>query len=99
MKAFFKLAKVHLRFDLASLLTYSTLVDTPLELNEVDIVDDPTLYPKLGSSLIYVIITCSDIFFVVHIVSKFIYLLGSSKRDLFFSTDSSLNLQVYGGAD
>ncbi|RDX82532.1 hypothetical protein CR513_36657, partial [Mucuna pruriens] len=72
-------------------LTNSTPVDTPLEVNEGDILDDHTLYRKLVGSLIYVTITHLDISFVVHTVSK--YLLGTSTCGLFFPTNSSLNLQ------
>ncbi|RDX63921.1 putative mitochondrial protein, partial [Mucuna pruriens] len=96
-------------------LTNSTLVDPPVKINKGDILDDPTLYCKLVSSLIYVTITCLDIYFAIHTISKFMqsprhfhfsvvqrivrYLLGTSKHGLFVPIDSSLNLQAYSDAN
>ncbi|RDX81438.1 putative mitochondrial protein, partial [Mucuna pruriens] len=66
-----------------------------------DILDDPTLYCKLVGKLIYVTITRPNISFVVHtIIQRIIrFLLGSSKHDLFFPTNSSLNFQAYNNVD
>ncbi|RDX70851.1 putative mitochondrial protein, partial [Mucuna pruriens] len=68
-------------------LTNFTLIDTSLEVNESDILDDPTLYRKLVGSLVYVTITHPDISFAIHI------------RGLFFPTNSSLNFHAYSDAD
>ncbi|RDY03717.1 hypothetical protein CR513_12666, partial [Mucuna pruriens] len=79
--------------------------ETPIEVNvkyrqeEGNILNDHTLYRKLVGSLIYVTITCPHISFVVHTVSKFIYLLDSSKHGLFIPTDSSINIQSYSDVD
>jgi hypothetical protein len=95
-------------------LTNTTSIDTPMELNmkyhrdEGELLDDPTTYQKLVGSLIYLTITRPNIFYVVHIVSKFMqaprhlhlsivhriirYILGTPSRGLFFLTGSSLQL-------
>ncbi|XP_020201875.1 uncharacterized protein LOC109787730 [Cajanus cajan] len=83
--------------------------------HEGELLDDPTQYRKLVGSLIYVTITRPDISFVVHTVSKFMqsprhfhfsavqriikYILGTSRRGLFFPKNSSLQLQAYSDAD
>lgn len=83
--------------------------------DEGDLLEDPTLYRKLVGSLIYLTTTRPDISFAVHTVSKFMqsprhlhlsavhriirYLIGTSKRGLFFPTGSSLQLQAYSDAD
>ena len=52
-------------------------VDTPMEVNvkyrkdEVDLLDDPTLYWRLVGSLIYLTTTQPDISYVVHQVIQF----------------------------
>ncbi|RDX64444.1 Copia protein, partial [Mucuna pruriens] len=84
-------------------LTNSTLVDTPLKVNvkyrrdENDIFYDLTLYCKLIGSVIYLTITCSDVSFVVHTVSKFM----QSSRYFHFSVvlDISLAPQTYSDVD
>ncbi|XP_020203929.1 uncharacterized protein LOC109789404 [Cajanus cajan] len=83
--------------------------------HEGELLDDPTQYRKLVGSLIYVTITRPDISFAVHTVSKFMqsprhfhfsavqriikYLLGTSRRGLFFPKNSPLQLQAYSDAD
>ncbi|XP_047161113.1 uncharacterized mitochondrial protein AtMg00810-like [Vigna umbellata] len=83
--------------------------------HEGELLDDPSQYRKLLGSLIYVTITRPDISFAVHTVSKFMqspqhfhfsvvqrilkYLLGTSSRGLFFSGNSSLQLQAYSDDD
>jgi transposase InsO family protein len=83
--------------------------------DEGELLDDPTLYRKLVGSLIYVTITRPDISFAVHTVSRFMqaprhlhfsavqriikYLLGTSRRGLFFPNNSTLQLQAYSDAD
>ncbi|RDX72364.1 putative mitochondrial protein, partial [Mucuna pruriens] len=101
-------------------LTNSTLVDS-LEVNvkyrreESDILDDPTQYYKLVSSLIYVTITRLDISFVVHTISKFMqfsrhfhfsaiqriirYLLGSLTDTDWATIQTQGNLMLAGKQD
>lgn len=83
--------------------------------DEGELLSDPFLYRQLVGSLIYLTITRPDISYAVHIVSKFMqsprhlhlaavrriirYLIGSSTRGLFFSTQSGIHLTAYSDAD
>jgi hypothetical protein len=59
-------------------LTDNKTVDTPIEVNikysssDVLLLSDPTLYYTIIGSLIYFIITCLDIAYVIHVVSQFV---------------------------
>jgi hypothetical protein len=101
-------------------LTDHHSVDTPMELHTrlraTDGVplEDPTRYRHLVGSLIYLGITCPDIFYAAHILSQFMstptsvhynhllrvlrYLRGTIDRRLFFSSSSSLQLHAYSDA-
>ena len=58
-------------------ITDSKIVDTPIEYNcrlnshDGGSLFDATLYRQLVGSLIYLIVTCPDIFYAVHVVSQF----------------------------
>ena len=96
-------------------------VDTPLETNAqyspTDGVplSDPNLYRTVVGSLVYLIVTHSDIAHVVHVVSQFVtaptsvhwgavlrilrYLRGTQFQTLLFPSTSSLELRAYSDAD
>ena len=102
-------------------ITDSKIVDTPIEYNchlnsqDGEPLSDATLNRQLVRSLIYLIVTHSDISYAVHVVSQFMaalrsphyatvlgilrYLKGTIFDGLHFSSHSSLNLQAYSDAD
>ena len=59
-------------------LTDSKIVDTPIELNahltpsEGKPLSNPSLYRQLVYSLVYLTVTCPDIFYVIHQVSQYL---------------------------
>ena len=59
-------------------ITDSKIVDTPIEYNcrlnsyDVESLSDVTIYRQLVGSLIYLIVTRPNIFYVVHVVNQFI---------------------------
>jgi hypothetical protein len=79
-----------------------------------DPLPDPTRYRHLVGSLVYLVVTCPDISYLVHILSQFVsapttvhyshllrvlrYLHGTITRCLFFPRSSSLQLQCYSDA-
>ena len=83
--------------------------------DEGDLLDEPTLYRRLVGSLIYLTTTQPYISYAVHQVSQFMsspqhlhlaavrriirYLRGSPTRELFFPTNTSLQLVAYSDAD
>ena len=94
---------------------------TPIECNcrlnshDSESLSEATLYRQLVGSLIYLIVTHSDISYAVHVVSHFMaaprsphcavvlkilrYLKGTIFDGLHFSSHSSLTLQAYSNAD
>ena len=102
-------------------ITDSKIVDTPIEYNyrlnshDGKSLSDATLYRQLAGSLIYLIVTHSDISYAVHVVSQFMdapksphyavvfRILRYLKRTIFdslhFSSHSSLTLQAYSDTD
>jgi hypothetical protein len=67
---------------------------------------DATLYTQLVESLIYLIVTRSNLAYAVHLVSQFMipprsvgYLRGTLFHGLHLSSYSSLDLHVYSDAD
>ena len=58
-------------------ITYSKIVDTPIEYNcrlnshDVESLSDATLYRQFVRSLIYLTVTRPDISYAVHVVSQF----------------------------
>ena len=117
------LTQVKYTFDLISRasITNSKIVDTPIEYNchlnshDGESLSDATLYRQLVGSLIYLIVTRPNIFYVVHVASQFMaaprsphyavvlkilrYLKGTIFDGLHFSSHSSLALQAYSDAD
>ena len=99
----------------------SKIVDTPIKYNchlnshDSEPLSDTTLYRQLIGSLIYLIVTCPDISYAVHVVSQFMaaprsphyadvlrifqYLKGTIFGGLHFSSYYSLTLQAYLDAD
>ena len=92
----------------------SKIVDTPIEYNcrlnshDGESLSEATLYRQLVGSLIYLIVTCPDISYTVHVVNQFMaalrslhyaavlrilrYLKGIIFDGLHFSSHSSLTL-------
>ncbi|XP_028067321.1 uncharacterized protein LOC114270122 [Camellia sinensis] len=102
-------------------LTDTKLFDTPIELNiklnTTDGVppDDLTLYRELMDCLVYLIVTCPNLAYAVHVVSQFVstprsshwaallrilrYLCSTIFQGLLFSFTSSLDLVTDADAD
>ena len=102
-------------------LTDSKTVDTPIELNahltplRGKPLSNPSLYRRLVGSLVYLIVTCPDISYVVHQVSQYLfvsrlthyavvlrilrYLKGTFFHGFFYSTQSSLVLCAFSDVD
>jgi hypothetical protein len=102
-------------------LTDTKVVSTPLEMNarltplDGTPLNDATLYRQLIGNLVYLIVTCPDITYVVHLVSQFLaapysthyaamihilrYIKGMMFHGLHFSAHSTLDLCAYSDAD
>ena len=86
-----------------------------LQRDDGALIFDPTLYQRLVGSLIYLTITRPDMGFVVQVVSQFVsqpqrhhllalhriirYLKGTSDRELFFPSNTTLTLKAFSDAD
>ena len=102
-------------------LTDNKTVDTPVEFN-VHLtpsggkpLSNPSLYRRLVNSLVYLTITCLDIFYADHQVSQYLsaprsthyaavlrilrYLKGTLFHDLFYSAQSPLILRAFSDAN
>ena len=92
-------------------------IEIPIELNvhfrasSGELLSDATRYRHLCGSLVYLVVTRPDIYYLVHIMSQFVsaptlvhyshplrvlrYLRGTISHRLFFPSSSSLQLQAY----
>ncbi|XP_028119389.1 uncharacterized protein LOC114316891 [Camellia sinensis] len=102
-------------------LTDTKIFDTSIELNvkynttDGVLLDDPTLYRELVDCLVYLMVTCPDLAYIVYVISQFVssprsthwaaliqilrYLRCIIFQDLLLSFTSSLDLVAYVDSD